>query len=124
MGQALCAVMLGGRIKPSPLRQALDFPILCLPMGRQGVLLDAWLDVMAEFEGLQDVQVVVNSDVDVESVNATLQVSQRLRSPRLQPRAIAEPAAWRGPGGILRDVTVGFSEETIIIVSEAKQLPP
>src|SRR5437763_15495 len=71
MQRPLTVVMLAGRIRPSPLRAALDVPVLCLPVSTRGSLLDAWLAALAPLPNLNDVYVVVNSAAEAEAVNAS-----------------------------------------------------
>lgn len=127
MDRPLTAVLLAGTLRPSPLREALDVPVLCLPMGKEGTVLDAWLTALAEIDGLDDVRIVVNSERDVEAVEACHRASPAPGRSGPRPgrvKAIAEPASWRGAGGILHDVTGDLPEEAIVIVGEANALPP
>jgi hypothetical protein len=126
MDRPLTAVLLAGTLRPSPLREALDVPALCLPVGREGTVLDAWLRVLAGIDGLCEVQIVVNTEHDVEAVEACHQRGRRSRAfgECGRVRGIAEPASWRGAGGILRDVTGTVDEEATVIVVEANALPP
>jgi hypothetical protein len=127
MDRPLTAVLLAGTLRPSPLREALDVPVLCLPMGNEGTVLDAWLTALAEIDGLEDVRIVVNSERDVEAVEACHRApaapGRSGPCPR-RVRAIAEPASWRGAGGILHDVTGDLPDEAIVLVGEANALPP
>jgi len=124
MTRPLTAILLAGRIRPSPLREALDIPVLCLPIGRRGSLLDAWLTLLASVPGLTEVQVVVNSPGDADAVRTAAGSSHALESCGASLRVIAEPAAWRGAGGIVRDVSIGVDSSSIVLVCEAKRLPP
>ncbi|MDY7108297.1 MAG: hypothetical protein SYC29_06635 [Planctomycetota bacterium] len=127
MDRPLTAVLLAGTLRPSPLREALDVPALCLPMGSEGTVLDAWLRALAGIDGLHDVRIVVNTEHDVQAIESCHQRGGRSRAAddaRGAVRGIAEPASWRGAGGILRDVTGDLEEEAIVIVIEANALPP
>ena len=119
MDQPLTVVLLAGTLRPSPLRAALDVPVLRLPMGREGAVLDCWLRSMSDLEGLSEIQIVVNSDLDVQ------RLSPPISAPGDVPiRLRAEPASWRGAGGIVHDVMEDASLESIVIVAEANILPP
>ena len=122
MKRPLSAVMLAGTIRRSPLHEALSVHVLSLPVGRQGTLLDAWLEALGSVRGLNDIRAVVNTSSDVEMVEST--IGNRPRDGRPSIGLIAEPAAWRGAGGILRDVASDLSDDSIIVVCEAKRLPP
>jgi len=124
MTRPLTAILLAGRIRPSPLREALDIPVLCLPMGRRGSLLDAWLTLLSSVPGLSEVQVVVNTPGDADAVRTAAGSAPALQACGADLRVIAEPAAWRGAGGIIRDVSIGVDSSSIVLVCEAKRLPP
>lgn len=119
----LNAVILAGRIRPTPMRAALDVHVLCLPVGLRGSLLDAWLDALERVGGVRDVAVVVNSAEDVETVMATAGTHHRQAAQGPSLRVLSEPAAWRGAAGILRDVTDQLAPEDLVIVCEGKLLP-
>jgi hypothetical protein len=124
MNGSLSAIILAGRIRPSPWREALDVHVLCLPVGLRGSLMDAWLEALGKLGGIGDVQVVVNTPEDVESVTATAGMHHRQSVNGLSPRVLAEPAAWRGAAGILRDVTSQLADDDLVLVCEGKLLPP
>ena len=74
------AVLLAGTIRPSPLREALDIPVLALPVGETGTLLDAWHEAFTDLDPAIDLRVVVNSERDLEFVAAAAE-SRRMTSP-------------------------------------------
>lgn len=123
IGRPLTAIMLAGRMRPSALREALDVHVLSLPVGWSGSLLDNWMNVLGAIKALDEVRVVVNTRAEVEALTAV--AAEHLR-PRAKPRLriTAEPAPWRGPAGVLRDVTLDLSDETLLMVCEAARLPP
>ena len=109
---------LAGTIRPSALRAKLDIPLLCLPMGQTGTLLDTWQAALADLGPETGVTVVLNTGRDVEAV-------ERAGGDRWSAlRSISEPAAWRGVGGLLRDVTDGLDPDTMVVAIEANGLPP
>jgi len=118
--------MLAGLLRPSPLREGIDIPALCLPMGRKGTLLDTWLNVMRRVPGLDDIRIVVNSKADLATVTKLASASTVTAEDGtpISIRTIAEPTAWRGTTGLVRDVTVDLKIEDIVIVIEAHCLPP
>lgn len=124
MNQPFCSVLLAGRIRSSSLQQALDVHVLCLPIGRRGSLLDAWVRTLSAIEGMVDVQAVVNTGQDVESIRATTIAHALTDDGMTSVRIVAEPAPWRGAGGIVRDVTRDLPDNAIVIACEAKRLPP
>ena len=48
------------------------------------------------------------------------------RMPAARPLVdvMAEPASWRGAGGIVRDVTEDLADDTLVLVCEGTRLPP
>lgn len=123
--QPIIALLLAGRIRPSPMLEALDLHELCLPVGLQGRLIDAWLATLAELEGVFDVRVVVNTAAEVASINSSLQ-GDLDDEYTFDVATMTEPAAWRGAGGIVRDVmdVAGHDDSSLVLICEAKKLPP
>src|SRR5688572_15423807 len=117
---ALRAVLLAGRIRAAHRLDSLEVHMLSLPMGRQGSLLDAWLAALAGLPNLAEVQVIVNTAAEAESILASMPESQ-LKSVAVPVNVIAEPAAWRGAAGIVRDVTSGLGPDDQVLVCEAKR---
>jgi hypothetical protein len=116
------AVLLAGTLKPSPLRRALDVPVLCLPLGATGTVLDAWIDALATVGGCDDVRIVVNTDDDVRTLEPVVRDTEA-RHRETVIRTIVEPASWRGAGGILRDVTDDLATDALVLVIEATAMP-
>jgi hypothetical protein len=123
--------MLAGLLRPSPLREGIDVPALCLPVGRAGTLLDAWLKVLQRVPGLNDVRIVINSKADLGTVSKLARAARPAGAANApEPdssfsiRTIAEPSSWRGTIGLVRDVTEDLAMEDIVIVIEAHCLPP
>lgn len=126
MERRVIAVLLAGLLRPSPLREGIDLPALCLPMGGAGTLLDAWLKVLKRVPGLHDVRIVVNSRADHMTVNK-LASSITIQNDDTAPLAlstIVEQTSWRGTTGLVRDVTEDLVEGDIVLVVEAHCLPP
>ncbi len=88
------AVLLAGTLRPSPIREVLNVPEVCLPVDHDALLLDAWRGALGT---VGNVLIVVNSDSDVRSIEAAESRSQ-LRGARHPLRIVAEPTAWRGTG--------------------------
>ncbi|MCA9291670.1 MAG: hypothetical protein KDA25_11125 [Phycisphaerales bacterium] len=114
----LIAVLLAGTLKPSDLRRALDVPALCLSLAPGVRLLDAWIACTRDV-GVTDLRIVLNTDDDLDAVRDVLQDPDDERV-----RIIVEPAAWRGTGGILHDVTRDVPPESRVFLIESSCLPP
>ena len=124
MERPLIAVLLAGTLRPLPLREALDIPVVCLPLGRQGTVLDSWLRSLAAIDNLNDIRIVLNTDRDAATATSSIEASRAFTTHEARIRAIAEPASWRGAGGILRDVATDCPDDTLVIVCEAIAMPP
>jgi hypothetical protein len=118
------AVILAGRLRESALRESLNVHVLCLPVGHSGTLLEAWLGALKAVPNLTRVRVVVNSEEEASAVRGALPREYRSTDAQLSVEVIPEPAAWRGAGGIVRDVTEGLEDDMIVLVCEGKRLPP
>ena len=57
----IVALLLAGRIRPSPILDAIGIHELCLPIGPEGRLRDAWLRKLSEIPQLQQARVIVNT---------------------------------------------------------------
>ena len=119
MSRRFTVVMLAGALHPSSLQQQLNLPTLCLPVGWHGTLLDAWLRTIRRSAGCEQVCVVVNTEDDARLVRQRAESGQN--SP--QVRVMAEPAAWRGSAGLVRDLSREVSPEGIVVALEAHCLP-
>jgi len=124
MTVSLTSVMLAGTLRPTPLREALDIHVLCLPMGSGHTLLDIWRSKLAEIDGLNEVRIMVNTTQDADSVDRVAKQSSLQDSEHLSLHITAEGTSWRGAGGILHDVTENLLPETIVLCVEANTLPP
>lgn len=122
--RTLSAVILAGRLRQAPLQESLNLHLLCLPVGRSGTLLEAWLAILRAVPELQQIRVVVNTAEDATAVRAVL--PRELRGPTARPaiEVMAEPRSWRGAGGIVCDVIDGLPDDAIVIVCEGTRLPP
>ena len=124
MDRQVIAVLLAGTLRPTPLREALGQPVLCLPLGRSGTLLDAWFDVLRQIDELSEIRVVLNGQADVDAVDAAMNstLGHERRGPAVH--CLADQQAWRGPAGIVRDITEDLDADDSVIVVEALRLPP
>jgi len=126
MERRLIAVLLAGLLRPSPLREGIDLPGLCLPLGAKGSLLDAWLNVLRRVPGLYDIRIAVNGRADHATVSKLVAASLSAdpANARFEIKTIAEQTSWRGTTGLVRDVTEDAQPGDLILVIEAHCLPP
>ena len=123
MSRRSTVVMLAGALHPSPLQQQLNLPPLCLPVSWHGTLLDAWLRTIRRSAGCERVCVVVNTEDDARLVRQRADACHGSGQNSPQVRVMAEPAAWRGSAGLVRDLSREVSPEGIVVVLEAHCLP-
>lgn len=117
--------MLAGALQPCPLQQQLPIPLLCLPIGRRGSLLDAWLATIGRSGKCHRVEIVVSTEEDVQALRGL--AANRVRTGSPQPPTIAvtvERASWRGSAGLLRDIADSIGDNEIVVAVEAHCLPP
>lgn len=117
------AVMLAGTILPTPFQEALGIPVLCLPIGPAGCVLDAWVRALATIPNLSGVKLVVKSPTELERVSAAIRGMKRNGAKmNIQPQR--EPGAWRGVAGLLRDLRDYAESDDLLLVLEAHSCPP
>jgi len=114
--------MLAGGLRPAPLVQHLEIPLLCLPLGPRGTLLGAWLTAIGRTPGCTDVHVVVNTDKDVQAIQGLDDIDVPDNGAHVA--ISAEVASWRGTGGLVRDLTRDGSADSVVVALEAHCLPP
>lgn len=122
--RSLYAVLLAGTIRPSAFGDALNLPVLCLPMGSCGSLLDAWLRQLCRLRELRGIRVVVNTQEQAAAIRGAVSASCLATLGDVSLDVIAEAASWRGAAGIARDATNDRSAESDVLICEAKRLPP
>ena len=124
MDQSFVVIMLAGALQPCPLQQQLPIPLLCLPIGRRGSLLDAWLATIGRSGRCRRVEIIVSTEDDVQALRGL--AANRVRTgPRLPTIAVTvERASWRGSAGLLRDVVSSIGDTEIVVAVEAHCLPP
>jgi hypothetical protein len=118
------AILFGGTLRPTRLREALECPALALPFAVGRTLADIWLDRLIGEACVHQVRAVLNTDEDVRVV---LEAAGWTKAEDADGEAfigLADPAAWRGAGGILYDVTRDLDRDAIVIVGEGHRLPP
>ena len=122
MERSYTVIMLAGGLRPPPLMRQLEIPLLCLPLGPQGTLLGAWLAAIGRTPGCTDVRIVVNTDNDAQAIRGLDDFD--VPDNGAQVAVSAEPASWRGTGGLLRDLTRDGSADGVVVAVEAHCLPP
>jgi NDP-sugar pyrophosphorylase family protein len=122
MNRSYTVVMLAGGLHPSPLVKGLQVPPLCLPLGPQRTLLGAWLAAIGNTPGCTDVHIVVNTETDALAIRRLGDIDALANGSHVA--VSAEPASWRGTGGLLRDLTRDVSPDGVVVAVEAHCVPP
>jgi hypothetical protein len=119
----LSIIMLAGSLRPSPLRAELNEPVLRLPMRAEYRILDAWLDSLAKVDPGAEFRIVVNDLADIDTLNSLLAGPCRERARGRKIGVVAEPRAWRGTAGLVRDLVDKLPDNARVAVLEAGCLP-
>jgi len=120
--RGISAILFGGTLRATPLREAIGCPTLALPIDADRTLADVWLERLIDDGGVDEVRSVLNSSEDVDAVIEA--VADHRISGDASFRGLADPASWRGAGGIVYDVTRDMESTEIVIVAEGHRLPP
>ena len=119
MSQQWVAILLAGAIHPSPLTRRLGMPPVCLPIGQDGTLLDAWVRVIETAGGCREVRLVVNNQREADRVSEAITMETSLAI-----SVCVDPSSWRGTAGIVHDVSGERPVGDGALVIEANCLPP
>ncbi len=114
--------MLAGHMRSSFLRDALEVPTVLLPLRRSATVLEAWLEILDE-AFVSEVCIALNLGSDTHIIDTAIRSITRKRAFRSVVKTVLEPAAWRGPGGVIRDLTLDLEPDTIIVVVEGNSAP-
>ena len=112
-------VLLSGQLRPSPLMQAVQRPVLDLPVTEEKTLLNHWLHDAAELaafariDGLP-VRVLVSRTQD-EPKSLAARYGEILSIEK-------DASEFRGTGGVLADISREYDDDDFILVANAAQL--
>ncbi len=112
-------VLLGGSVTTSPLRSAIGRSIVDLPLDDGRSLIWHWRDVAAE----------LNRSLGRNTLELRLVVDAFSHAPLTTPPSngvlIAvqrDASAYRGTGGVLRDIAAKYADDDVILVANAAQV--
>ena len=112
-------VVLAGAMRRSPLRRAAGRCMLNLPVTSERTILDCWRDqITALAKAFQFDRLPVRVMID----QATPCATQRSWPGPVDLHIERDPLAYRGTGGLLRDVTEHYGDNELILVAQAPQL--
>ncbi|QQE12529.1 hypothetical protein JD969_03395 [Planctomycetota bacterium] len=113
-------VLLAGSVRPSPLRRAISQGFLSLPIDGDCTILDAWQRQLNDLAtSLSEAKLHVRIMQDRSSVLYDLshQASSRIKMTFEQ-----DPFAFRGTGGLLRDLAEEYDDDEFLFVANAAQV--
>ncbi|MEM8756756.1 MAG: hypothetical protein AAGF47_03130 [Planctomycetota bacterium] len=115
---AACVLLAGGLI-PSPLVEQARRPVLDLWLTARQTVFGRWCDVLfdstchgSQLGGSRPMIHVVHS-------GPPFAPATDYSDPRFEVLTQEEPGSFRGPAGVLRDVTGGYGPDDVILVAEA-----
>ena len=112
-------VLLGGSIRPNPFGETLRRSLLDLPLDR-GSILESWMGQAREVAQLANVErLPVRLMIDGRAIRPWTAAADR-DSGALQIQD--DFAAFRGTGGILRDLAHDYPENGLLLVANAAQI--
>ena len=109
--------LLGGSVRPKRFHTAVARSPLDLPYQSGRTLLDAWCDQVSELasqRGGGPIPLRVLTDQGAAELGA-------LKAAKLQVQVDRDPSEWRGTGGVLRDISVAYAPEDLLLVANAAQ---
>ena len=112
-------IILSGGLRQSLLQRQMGVPIGALPVTERASLLGMWVHRMLEFSRIESILVVTSDSADNEML--THAISKESLNKYVD--IIVEPAAHRGPAGVLRDVGLGLANDRFV-VGEITSVPP
>jgi hypothetical protein len=109
-------ILLAGGLVPSPLAKLTHQLTLELWLTAKETVFGRWCDVLDHL--------AVNAGIDHPSIRVVhsgppYEPTHALTDPRFEVRTLAEPDEFRGPAGVLRDITKNDPPDSVILVAEA-----
>jgi hypothetical protein len=124
MSAPITIIMLAGSLRPPLFREQIGIPRLCLPLDSRTTVLGRWSRAFATMPGKRDIKIVLNSDTAAGQVDAFLALDREISATHVSMRVIVEPTAWRGPAGIIADVTSDVPPDGLVVAVEANGVAP
>lgn len=109
-------ILLAGGLVPSPLAKLTHQLTLELWLSAKETVFGRWCDVLDHL--------AVEAQIDHPSIRVVhsgppYEPTHALTDPRFDVRTLAEPDEFRGPAGVLRDITKDDPPDSVILVAEA-----
>jgi mannose-1-phosphate guanylyltransferase len=114
-------VLLAGSVRPGPLSTGIGRPVYELPLERGCSILDAWrrqVHQLAATIGLHDLPLRIM--IDRAAPEPRLNASNGVQGAPVQIER--DPFDFRGTGGVLRDLALGYDDNDRLLVANAAQI--
>lgn len=111
-------ILLAGGLVPSPLVEEAGRPSLELSLTARQTVFDRWCDVLFD-AAIGDDDPIHRPSLQVVHSGPPYRPSREFHDPRFEVVTQEEPGSFRGPAGVLRDVTDHFRDEDLLLVAEA-----
>jgi hypothetical protein len=120
LGRLRAVVLLAGTVRPSQLSRSIGRSLLDLPVRAGLTVLDLW---QGESESLA-------RHAELQPLPVRIMLDQKSPLPCTAPGAgdwarvsiERDPAAFRGTGGVLRDICLGYEHDDVVLVANAGQI--
>ena len=113
-------IMLAGSVRPSPLRRSVKNSFLLLPIQKNYTIIDVWLQQIKNLAidfSIEPLQVRVMQDQTSRMQNNFLKIDGLVQLTFEQ-----DPIAYRGTGGLLRDLSDEYHDDDYLLVVNAAQV--
>jgi hypothetical protein len=117
-GISACVLLAGG-LRLSPLAEAARCPTVELWLTSRQTVFGRWCDVLYDALGVEDLDLGERPRIDVVHSGSGFEPAKDLTDSRFVVTTRAEPGSFRGPAGVLRDVTQDLSADAGVLVAES-----
>ncbi|MGP1271835.1 MAG: hypothetical protein ACTS22_00730 [Phycisphaerales bacterium] len=112
-------VLLAGGLVPSPLVEEAGRPVLELWLTARQTVFNRWCDVLFDATSTPHGSRDTRPTIHVVHSGPPFAPRDDFRDPRFEVRTQGEAGKFRGPAGVLRDVTESYDENAVVLVGEA-----
>jgi hypothetical protein len=119
MNSIVATILLGGTVRPTSFSTAIQRSFLDLPFDRKRTLLHIWcrqLDELSDqYPGVSRVLRILTDQSAASVIASNVGGGVSVHVER-------DPSAWRGTGGVLRDIAIAYEPDSYILVANAAQV--
>ena len=115
----VATVLLGGTVCPTSFSTAIQRSFLDLPFDQNRTLLQIWCEQIA---ALADQFPKVSRTLRILTDQSTTSVAASHLNGQTTVQVERDPSAWRGTGGVLRDIAIAYDPESYSLVANAAQV--